>query len=114
MSLLSRLFRTTDAHAVDVHEASRRQADGALLVDVRQQAEWREGHAPNAQLVPLGSIGSSLAAIPRDRDVLLICRSGSRSGMAQRQLLRLGYEWAFNVSGGMNAWVRAGLPTSKN
>jgi rhodanese-related sulfurtransferase len=120
MSLYSRLFGTSDSSsrsisdALDVHEASRCQASGALLIDVREPAEWRQGHAPNAQLVPLGSIGSQLAAIPRDRDVLLICRTGNRSATAQRQLLKLGYERVFNVTGGMNAWVRAGLPVSKS
>jgi len=41
--------------------------------------------------------------VPRDRDVLLICRSGNRSGSAQRQLQQLGYQRVFNVAGGMNA-----------
>jgi rhodanese-related sulfurtransferase len=54
-----------------------------------------------------------LAEIPRDREVLLICRSGNRSGTAQRQLLQLGYEQVFNVSGGMNAWSGAGLPIER-
>jgi rhodanese-related sulfurtransferase len=84
-----------------------------LLIDVREPAEWQQGHAPNANLVPLGSLSTRVSDIPRDRDVLLICRSGNRSGAAQRQLLQLGYERVFNVSGGMNAWAAAGLPVSR-
>jgi len=119
MSLLSRLFGTDQTsptpspHAIDVQEAKRRQAAGALLVDVREPAEWSQGHAPDAQLIPLGSLGNRLAEIPREREVLLICRSGNRSGTAQQQLLKLGYEQVYNVSGGMNAWAGAGLPVQR-
>ena len=117
MSLLSRLFGASDGvsapDAVDVREASRRQADGALLVDVRQPEEWQQGHAPKAKLIPLGSLGDRLTELPREREVLLICRSGNRSGTAQRELLRLGYERVTNVSGGMHAWAGAGLPVER-
>jgi rhodanese-related sulfurtransferase len=124
MSLLSRLFGTTTEPSssagasatpivVDVQEASRRQAAGALLIDVREQAEWNQGHAPGASLIPLGSVPNRLTDIPRDQDVLLICRSGNRSGAAQRQLQQLGYQRVFNVTGGMNAWASAGLPVSR-
>src|SRR5215831_5681689 len=103
MSLLSRLFGASEApaatRAIDVHEASRRQAAGALLVDVRQPDEWSAGHAPNARLIPLGSLAGRLGEVPRDREVLLIRRSGNRSGSAQRLLLQLGYEQVVNVSG---------------
>jgi len=64
MSLLSRLFGAPDPtsapRVVDVHEASRRQSAGALLIDVRQPEEWNAGHAPNAKLIPLGSLGDRL------------------------------------------------------
>jgi rhodanese-related sulfurtransferase len=117
MSLLSRLFSRPQSisapRVVDVQEASRRQAAGALLIDVREPEEWNAGHAPNATLVPLGSLSARLGDIRRDREVLLICRSGNRSGTAQRQLLQLGYEQVFNVSGGMNAWSGAGLPVER-
>jgi rhodanese-related sulfurtransferase len=117
MRLLSRLFGAPEVASVpgvvDVRDANRRQAAGALLVDVRQPDEWSTGHAPNARLIPLGSLPSRLSEIPRDQEVLLICRSGNRSGSAQRQLLQLGYEQVFNVSGGMNAWAGAGLPVDR-
>jgi rhodanese-related sulfurtransferase len=51
--------------------------------------------------MPLGSLLDQLRHIPRDHELLLICRSGNRSGMAQRQLLELGYERVSNVAGGM-------------
>ena len=119
MTLLSRLFGTSQSSssssspAIDVQEASRRQAAGALLIDVRERSEWQAGHAPQARLIPIGSLGSRLSEIPRDREVLLICRSGNRSGSAQRQLLQNGYERVYNVAGGMNAWAGAGLPVQR-
>jgi rhodanese-related sulfurtransferase len=119
MSLLSRLLGaspstpSTSPQAIDVHEASRRQAAGALLVDVRERGEWQQGHAPRTKLIPLGTLSSRLSELPRERDVLLICRSGNRSGQAQRQLLQLGYDRVVNVSGGMNAWAAAGLPIER-
>jgi rhodanese-related sulfurtransferase len=119
MSLLSQFFGASPSsssplpQAIDVQEANRRQAAGALLIDVREPAEWQHGHAPKAKLIPLGSLSSRLSEIPREREVLLICRSGNRSGNAQRQLLQLGYERVVNVSGGMNAWAGAGLPVTR-
>jgi rhodanese-related sulfurtransferase len=120
MNLLSRLFGaeptspSTTPGQVDVREAYRRQRDdGAVLIDVRERSEWQHGHAPNAQLIPLASLARRVSEIPRDRDVLLICRSGNRSGTAQRQLVQLGYERVLNVTGGMNAWASAGLPVER-
>jgi rhodanese-related sulfurtransferase len=117
MSLLSRLLGASEStftpRVVHVREASRRQAAGALLVDVRQPDEWNAGHAPKARLIPLGSLNSRLAEVPRDQEVLLICRSGSRSGSAQRHLQQLGYDQVVNVSGGMTAWASAGLPVQR-
>lgn len=118
MDFLARLFHAKDeaaspnaqADSIEPPEAGRRQTDGALLVDVREPDEWREGHAPGATHIPLGQLRAQLAAIPRDREVLLICRSGNRSQQAQRLLRSAGYPRAVNVAGGMIAWGRAGQP----
>jgi rhodanese-related sulfurtransferase len=93
-----------------VDDAWRRHEHGALLIDVREPDEWRAGHAPGAQHIPLGSLARRLPELPRDRDVLLVCRSGNRSGSARGLLARNGFPRAFNVAGGMLAWARAGLP----
>jgi rhodanese-related sulfurtransferase len=115
MGFFSRLFggNSATADAVDVREAQRRQTAGALLVDVRNPDEWQAGHAPQAALIPLGALPNRLAEVPRDREVLLICRSGNRSGQAQRVLLQQGFTRVLNVSGGMNAWTSAGLPVQR-
>jgi rhodanese-related sulfurtransferase len=101
------------ARAVDVHEALRRQVAGALLVDVRELDEWAAGHAGGACHLPLGQLGARQHELPRDREILLICRSGRRSTQAAGVLLHAGHSPVTNVIGGMQAWARAGLPTGR-
>ncbi len=102
------------SHAeIAVVEAERRVAGGeALLIDVREPDEWRQGRAPGANNIPLAQLSTRLSALPRDRDLLLICRSGNRSGVAQDLLARAGFDRAINVQGGMIAWQRHGLPVT--
>lgn len=84
-----------------------RQIGTAFLIDVREPAEWVRGHAAGAILVPLGELDASV--LPRDRTILVLCRSGNRSGTATTMLLEAGLD-AVNVTGGMLAWQAAGLP----
>jgi rhodanese-related sulfurtransferase len=102
------------SHAeISVVEADRRVASGdVLLIDVREADEWRRGHAPGATHIPLAQLSARLSTLPRDRDILLICRSGNRSSVAQDLLTRAGFERAINVQGGMIAWQRHGLPVT--
>jgi rhodanese-related sulfurtransferase len=95
---------------VDPTEARRRQAAGALLVDVRELEEWTSGRAVGARHIPLGQLSRHVKSLPTDRDVLFICQSGSRSSVAVQLAKRAGHSRAFNVRGGMGAWERLGLP----
>ncbi|MEZ5262288.1 MAG: rhodanese-like domain-containing protein [Acidimicrobiia bacterium] len=95
---------------VDVQEAARLQAEGMPVFDVREPDEYEAGHAAGAVLIPLGELPDRLAEIPLDRPVLLICRSGARSGRATAFVNEQGGR-ATNVGGGTLAWVEAGLPT---
>lgn len=80
-----------------------------FLLDVRQPEEYREGHLPGARLIPLDELNSRLQELPRDREIICICHSGSRSSMATRQLTAAGYR-AVNLRGGMIAVSYARLP----
>jgi rhodanese-related sulfurtransferase len=115
MGILDALFGGpgTAAEQIAPAEARRRQQAGALLVDVREPDEWRTGHAPDATLIPMGQVPARLAELPADREILLICRSGNRSGQVQRFLLARGYQRVANVAGGMGDWARAGLPLAR-
>ena len=99
------------APEVDVHEAARRQADGVLLLDVREPDEFAEVHASGARLLPLSDLTNRADEVPRDQPILVICRSGARSGHATQWLNERG-AMATNVAGGTLAWVEAGLPTA--
>jgi hydroxyacylglutathione hydrolase len=103
---------TETAASVDAQEARRMQEGGALVVDVRAASEWREGHPPDAMHVHLGTLEQRADQLPpSDGPVVLICRSGNRSAIAQ-SLLQARGRAAVNVEGGMVAWARAGLPVS--
>jgi rhodanese-related sulfurtransferase len=95
---------------IDVQEAKRRQDAGAVLVDVREPNEWRDGHAKGARHIPLGELSRRAGELPKDGEILLICRSGNRSRTAAQLLQRGGYERVVNVQGGTTAWIRQSLP----
>jgi rhodanese-related sulfurtransferase len=98
--------------AVDEAHRCTRGADApAVLIDVREQAEWDAGHAPGALLVPLSALaaGASLPAAAQGRPLVVICRSGHRSRSAAR-LLAVRGERVADVVGGMRDWARAGHP----
>jgi len=82
------------------------QASDALLVDVREQDEYRGelGHIPGSILVPLSTLGTAANAWPKDRSVVLICRSGGRSGKAALQLAAAGFKRVASLHGGMLNW----------
>jgi rhodanese-related sulfurtransferase len=83
--------------------------DGVFLLDVREDDEWAAGHAPEAMHVRLGDLAARTAEVPRDREVYLICRSGTRSAYAAQVLGSQGWQ-AINVADGMTGWAVAGKP----
>jgi rhodanese-related sulfurtransferase len=97
---------------VDVAGAVALQKAGAFVVDVREPSEWAAGHIAGATLVPLGSLATSLAKVPRDRQVVVVCRSGNRSAQGRDILLGAGYQSVTSMAGGMNAWSSAGNPVT--
>jgi len=100
---------------VDVKQAAAMQAQGALLLDVRQPDEYREFRAPNSMLLPLGLLRSRMGEISRykDQPVAVICHSGRRSARAVKQLQEAGFTQPVSVDGGMVAWAAAGLPVER-
>jgi rhodanese-related sulfurtransferase/glyoxylase-like metal-dependent hydrolase (beta-lactamase superfamily II) len=99
---------------VTVTEALDRMRAGALMIDVRDADEYAEAHVVGTTLIPLPELEARLAEFPRDRELLLFCRSSRRSGLAQDALIdRFGYANVANVEGGILAWEKAGLPIAK-
>lgn len=82
---------------------------GALAVDVREPEEWAAGHVEGSLWIPLGELQARAAELPRDRQLVIVCRSGSRSAYAADALSAAGWD-ASNLAGGLHAWTAAGLP----
>ncbi len=89
------------AHAIELVR------DGATMLDVRETAEWKTGHAPGAVHIALGNIDQAPKRLHKGRTVVVVCASGMRSRTATKHLRNLGFD-ATSVSGGMAAWQRAG------
>ena len=88
----------------------RAKSDDAVIVDVREAEELDEIAVPGVTHIPLGTLPAETARLPRDRDLLVICRSGVRSAYATQFLLTSGFERTLNISGGVIAWAQAELP----
>lgn len=76
-----------------------------FLLDVRQPEEMRHGRVAGSVNIPMGEVEDRLDELPSDRDIVVICHVGERSGYVTRRLNALGYERAVNLRGGMDAWL---------
>lgn len=83
-----------------------------VIIDVRQPEEYRSGHISGAKLIPLGELQKRMSELPKNREIICVCASGSRSSSAVRHLISAGYS-AINLKGGMSGWQRLGLPVQK-
>jgi rhodanese-related sulfurtransferase len=92
---------------VSAAEAVELTAASHWLLDVREQGEWTEVHAPIAHLIPMSEIEDRVEEIPTDQPILVVCHSGYRSWQVTKALIGAGFD-AVNVAGGMDAWESAG------
>ena len=91
---------------IDWNKALEMSKAGAVLIDVRTPAEVAEGMAPGAINIPLQEIEQRLSEFPKDKDLLIFCRSGKRSMAASNFLIENGYDKVFNVVGGFLAFPK--------
>lgn len=89
--------------------------DDAVVLDVRSMSEFKDGHIVNAVNIPLNGLGNNLKQLDKHREkpIIAVCRTGSRSGAACRLLRKQGFENAKNLRGGMMAWESANLPLKR-
>jgi rhodanese-related sulfurtransferase len=114
--LLWQTFNGSGGKNISVNEATlliNRQ--DALVLDVRETAEWSAGHIPDARHIALGHLGKHLSEIDKykDKPVIVVCASGNRSGSACGTLRKAGFQQVFNLGGGIRTWSEAGLPMTK-
>ena len=98
---------------ITVNEALALSKEGALILDVREPDELAElaYDVKNIKNIPLGELVSRLAEVPKDKQVIVVCKKGGRSSQAYELLKGKGYENVANMEGGMDAWSEKGLPT---
>jgi rhodanese-related sulfurtransferase len=111
--------RATLPHRPSPAEALRAQARGALLVDIREDDQRRDGLIPGALVLPRNSLEwrcdpasqwRDPAITRRDLPIILFCNQGYQSSLAAATLRQLGLIHATDLDGGFTAWVEAGLP----
>jgi rhodanese-related sulfurtransferase len=78
------------------------------LLDVREPDEWEAGHAPEAHHLPMMEVPARMGEVPTDTEVVVVCRSGGRSGQVVSYLMNNGWDNVRNLDGGMRSWSAAG------
>jgi rhodanese-related sulfurtransferase len=86
-----------------------REVGDAFLLDVREDVEWQQGHAPSAVHIPMYDVPDRLGELPTNGRIAVICHVGARSAQVAHWLRAQGYD-AHNVEGGMEVWAALGLP----
>ncbi len=82
------------------------QKKGIMLLDVRSDREYAQGHIPGAVHVPLPEIGDRVKKLKKDKELVVYCRNGNQSIWAIKRLMGMGYKNLYNLKGGFNAWKR--------
>ena len=96
---------------IGAKDALAKRDAGAFVLDVRDQWEWNEYHVPNSTLIPLAQLPSRLSELPRDREIVVVCRSGNRSAAARDILMKSGFASVTSLGGGLLSWRASQYPT---
>jgi len=105
---------TTTTHLpteVSVAQAAKLRDQGAFILDVREKSEWDQFHIPGATLIPLGELPNRLNEVPKDKTVVVVCRTGHRSAQGRDILLSAGFSQVTSMTGGVTEWQAQGLET---
>jgi hydroxyacylglutathione hydrolase len=100
---------------ITVHDLAtmREEQPDLVVVDVREPAEWDDGHIAGAIKIPMGQAVERMREIPADRPKAVLCAGGLRSSSVISALMRAGMTGMYNVAGGMREWSKAGYPAVK-
>jgi rhodanese-related sulfurtransferase len=97
---------------ISVSQAAQAQKDGAYILDVREPSEWVVAHISGATLIPLGDLPNRLNEVPKNREVVVVCRTGHRSAQGRDILLQAGFTQVTSMAGGLTEWQVQGLPVA--
>jgi rhodanese-related sulfurtransferase len=111
-----KLVAQAKQHITEISPADARketETGGAILIDVREESDWREGHARDATHLSRGVIELEVEEQIPDvtKPIICYCGGGSRSALVAESLQKMGYENVRSLAGGLRAWKEAGLPT---
>lgn len=95
---------------ISIDQAFDKYQAGTFFLDVRTQEEWDEYHAPNTTLIPLDQLASRVDELPRDQEIVVVCRSGNRSSTGRDILKDAGFTQVTSMAGGLSSWRSAGFP----
>ena len=99
---------------IDVKEAQELiSKDDVAIIDVREPHEYSAGHVPDAKLIPVATVYARRQELPRDKDLIFVCAVGQRSALACEMAAAAGLTRLYNLEGGTDAWVKAGLTVDK-
>ncbi|HZR04062.1 MAG TPA: rhodanese-like domain-containing protein [Burkholderiales bacterium] len=112
-TIAKRFSRTREVGASEAVQLINRR--DAVIVDVREVNEFKDGHIPNARNIPLSTFSARTKDLEKlkSKPVLVVCASGNRSTTAYAELKKLGVEDVYALAGGMQAWQQASMPVEK-
>jgi rhodanese-related sulfurtransferase len=96
---------------ITVAEAAAKRDQGAFILDVRTTEEWAEYHIPDSMLIPLDELEMRVSEVPRDQEVVVVCRTGNRSQEGRNILKHAGFTDVSSMAGGVQQWAAQGYPT---
>jgi rhodanese-related sulfurtransferase len=97
---------------ISTAQAADKRSQGAFILDVRELSEWTQFHIPGATLIPLGELPNRLNEVPKDKDVIVVCRTGHRSAQGRDILRAAGFNRVTSMAGGVTEWQAQGLPVA--
>ena len=99
------LFSNSSSAEISTQEVEQqlKASPKPFLLDVREPSEYQQGHIPGSVLIPLGTLAGRMNELPKGQKIVVVCRSGNRSGMGTTLLRKAGFD-ALNMAGGMNDW----------
>ena len=110
MLLWPMLTRQLAGASVGTLQATRLINDGAVVLDVREPAEYAVGHLANSRNIPVAEVAARATELPAGKAVVVLCASGSRAARAAGALRKAGRADVFCLEGGLTGWQQAGLP----